>query len=179
MCLYALSIIVPVCIGSVVAYYGLCIRRIRARTSLTPCKDVSYRAEVRAWRLLLSYLSPGQRAMFLEFGYFDMRGSRGRAQYRVVEYIGAYNIFEYNREGIVVARYCLRSQRTDIPRADRLLTVISLLATDEGRFWREANKSYSYHRNIHCLPDFEVVYGRWFNSSGKVPPELEKAASQR
>ena len=181
--LYTLSVIVPVCISLVVTYLGLVSGRIgRARRQEIKQRKVTARAEERAWGLLLSYLSAEQRDMLLEFGYFDMRGSRGKARYRIVVFLSVFNMFEYDSRSRVLGRYCLQSQRHDIPRADQLLTVISLLATDERKFWREANQSNSYHQNIQYLPDFKEVYGRWNclnTSAGKPPASLVKAADHR
>jgi hypothetical protein len=89
-------------------------------------------AELRAEALLLSWLSPRQRAQYLERGWFEVRTVTGR--YR----IGRGVTVRLEPHG---SAYCMEAM-SPVPVADELLANKLLLETDERRFLATAHR---YH----------------------------------
>jgi hypothetical protein len=58
-------------------------RHIRALRRLYRYSHDKNRPEARGLRLLLTWLSPAQRAQFDSFGYFDVTGSASHKKYRI------------------------------------------------------------------------------------------------
>ena len=89
-------------------------------------------AELRAEALLLSWLSPSQRAQYLERGWFEVKTVTGR--YR----IGPGTIVRLEPRG---SAYCTEAT-SPVPVADEMLANKLLLETDERRFLATAHR---YH----------------------------------
>jgi hypothetical protein len=94
-------------------------------------------AEVRAEALLLAHLTDQQRTDYLEKGYFDMPGERGRHTYRLWKG-SAGNVKRLNARGTEVMSYCIHP-REHLPHSDVVLAQKLLLETAEAEFLRLAN----------------------------------------
>jgi hypothetical protein len=88
-------------------------------------------AELRAEALLLSWLSPFQRAQYLERGWFEVSTATGR-RYR----IGRGPVVRLEPPG---SAYCIEAT-SPVPVADELLANKLLLETDERRFLVTAHR---------------------------------------
>jgi hypothetical protein len=88
------------------------------------------RAELREEALLLGWLSPSQRAQYLERGWFEVRTVTGR--YR----IGRGAIVRLEPRG---SAYCIEAT-SPVPVADEMLANKLLLETDERRFLATAHR---------------------------------------
>lgn len=140
-----------------------------------------YRAEVRAWKLLLDYLSAEQRVTLVSLGYFDMHGSRG-TRYRISAFHISHNVYEFEYttwrdDTYTVALFCAVPKSRHVPFGDDLLTLAMMLAVDERDFRAQANRAGYAMRLDHIFKK----YGPWGSSSeGKSyrssPQELYDAA---
>jgi hypothetical protein len=90
------------------------------------------RAELRAEALLLGWLSPSQRAQYLERGWFEVKTATGRYRIR------PRGVVRLEPPG---SAYCIEAT-SPVPVADEMLANKLLLETDERRFLATAHR---YH----------------------------------
>ena len=89
-------------------------------------------AELRAEALLLGWLSPSQRAQYLERGWFEVKTATGRYRIR------PRRVVRLEPPG---SAYCIEAT-SPVPVADEMLATKLLLETDERRFLATAHR---YH----------------------------------
>ncbi len=94
-------------------------------------------AELRAEKLLLSWLSPSQRDQYRSRGWFDVV-SRGGNRYRICPW-------KVTRLDIPRCAYCIEAVPR-VPAADEMLANKLLLETDERRFLATAHRDCYHHR---------------------------------
>jgi hypothetical protein len=96
-------------------------------------------AHQRARDLLLSYLDPDQRAMFMrERSFYVIGGSTGQ-RYRIRADSYSINVDAVNDNGVIAHRLCAHLD-ANIPLCDHLLAQKALLEWDEGTFLERANR---------------------------------------
>lgn len=95
--------------------------------------------QLKATRLLASWLTPSERRQLRRRGYVHVRGSAG-GWYRIHPHSGANKIERHGRRWFTKADYCLHDAEQELPRADVALAHYLWLVTDEPAFLRMANE---------------------------------------
>jgi hypothetical protein len=112
----------------VVARSGSCAKAFRFET------------EARALTLLNGWLSPGQRACYERFRYFDVVGSDTGTRYRI-HHGTQTNIDELSNSGDLVCKWCFVPEG-DLVAGDVMLAQKVALETDERGALSVAHRSF-------------------------------------
>lgn len=115
-----------------------CERRTLAVLKLFRSVRNADRPEIRALRLLRSWLSPSQLAQFDASGYFDVVGSESGKTYRIKCGISA-NILELTEDDSPKVTWCVVPDGLPAP-GDVMLAQKIALETCEGIALSKANK---------------------------------------
>jgi hypothetical protein len=131
----------------------------------------SAEAHARARTLLLSLLTPAQRAQYAK-GYIEVRGQLTSLIYRVNTADLTYNIVASDDQGAQVKLCAAPSGH--MPREDKLLGQVMGLRCDERRFIRAANLlpgGGDASRRVY-LALRKFAYGEAFLPESIIPPEI-------
>lgn len=113
----------------------------RLRTGLLRVRDqwlTREEAECRALALLLTWLTPAQRAQFGAYRYFDVTGSDTGRHYRI-RYGTATNVYELDQNGRIHVGWCFRPVGR-LSAGDVMLAQKIALETDETGALALANR---------------------------------------